>query len=144
MHRYLRIVLCVLSVFIIAAVEDSDFSMQISSEGGKTLYVYMALALLAVCFLQNQLYNYLIPKNLRTYSLKGEETHYNKSLFKSTIGLGYFLVVLHLTGPFMRSAHLNEPEGFMYIGVALIFLGTLSKTKGIIANELSSKNKESS
>jgi len=144
MYRYIRIALCIVSVFIIAMVEDSDFSTQISSEGGYALYFHMILAFLAVFFLQSQLSNYLIPKSLRTHSLLGEETHYSKSFFKGSIGLGYFLVVLHLTGPFMNSARLNEPEGFMYIGVSLIFLGTLSKTKGIIENELSSKQKEGS
>lgn len=134
--RYIRIILCILSVLLITMVEDSEFTTQVSREGGASLYVYMALALLAVSFLQNQLYNYMVPRDLRASALHGINGHYEKSFFKGCIGAGYCLVVSHLIFTFNNSANLDHFASYMYIGIALISLGTLSKIKGIIANEL--------
>ena len=118
-------------------VEDPELSSELE---GLAVYAYMILAVLSVFFLQNQLYIYLIPKELRKRSLDNKEIHYNNSFFKGIIGAGYSLVVLHLFSFYMSADMVNKPEGFLYIGSTLIFFGTLSKVKGIIATELKYEN----
>lgn len=133
MIKFFKIFFCLLSVLTIVLVEDPELSSELE---GLAVYGYMILALLSVIFLQNQLYRYLLPKSLRDRSLDSQHTHYNNSFFKGTIGLGYFLVVLHLFAFYMSADMTNKPQGFLYIGSTLIFFGTLSKIKGIIATEL--------
>lgn len=132
MRRFFGIVFCLLSVFTICLLEDSEFSSEIAQQGGAGLYVSMLLALLAVCYLQYQLYNYLVPRKLRSLSSNDQEGHYSNSFFKGTISTGYLFVVLHLGMIYFSANSEHEVEGFMYIGSALIVLGTLSKIKGVI------------
>ena len=100
--------------------------------------------LLAVYFIHNQLYSYLLPKIIRDKPIYTQANHYSKSFFSGTVGSGYFLVVLHLFGIYMSASSTHKFEGFLYIGVFLIFCGTLSKIKGIIVNELAERNSDNS
>jgi len=65
MIKFFRILFCILCVLLIALVEDPELVSELREKARNTLYIYMILAFAAVFFLQNQLYNYLLPKNLR-------------------------------------------------------------------------------
>ena len=136
MVKFFKIILCFLSVSFIVGAEDSDLRTDLIEQGGNSLHLFCFFILSSVCFLQNQLYTYLLPKKVRNKSIYAKEEHYSKSFFSGTIGLGYIFVALHLFGFYISSNTEYQSEGSLYIGVFFIFCGTLSKIKGIINNEL--------
>ena len=95
MRKVLKILLCLISSFIVVVAETPELSIEFHEQKDVSLYVFMALVLIAVCFLQNQLFRYLIPKSMKVkFSYPGED-YYSKSFFRGTIAVSY----THLTLP---------------------------------------------
>jgi len=132
MHRKFKILLCVLSAIgigIAGSVEWADEVLKTSDIGS---YFFVALMLMSIVFTQNQLYNYIVPKRVKEAHANSPKKYYRKSFFNGCVGAGYFSIILHIVA--MYSDTLNNTS-YLYIGLVLIFLGTISKIKEVLEYE---------
>ncbi len=136
-NKFVRITLCIASVILIVLAGNPELSFSNEEQKKLSSYGFALLLLLAIYYLQNQIYSYLLPKKLIKNTSIKQESHYQKSFFNGCVGGGYLLVLWHIMDLFYKKT--NYPL-FFYIGIVLIFCGTLSKIKGVIESELNDKN----
>jgi len=105
-----------------------------------SLIIFGALVLLAIIFLQSQLYLYVLPKKLRKGFPLKRPTYDRDSFFKGSVGLGYLFVLSHIV--MMVKDHFQG--GTLVLGASLIFFGTISKIKTAIALAFEENDQENS
>ena len=105
-------------------------------------YVFIALVVAAMFFLQYAVERYLLPPNVFTKEqrkglLEGAEAGYRKTFFRGAIGLSYFFLILYV---FEYLRPLNFPleirRNCIPTSAFFLILGLLARARGIILHLL--------